>query len=442
MGLVFPSSPSIGQTYPLTATPGLPQYQWDGVTWIMKGSAINPQIYVADAAPSNPVDGALWWDSMQGILYLRYFDGDSRAWVQCAPSAADYAALTAYTDRMVLDTDTNLVINGGMEVSQEFGSVAQVKALGAWGYTLDQWNCWVAGNGAFAFSQMANSALPLPVLGFRNIQRLYCTTAFNMAGASDLAFCGQPFEGQRWARLGWGAVGALPITVSFWVRATIAGTLSVPVKNGTANRCYVAPVTINTANTWEYKQVTIPGDTTGTWPTDTAMAALVGIALGAGSGYQTPPNVWTAGNFHAFPGITNFYATANNDVFFTGFSIVPGSIGPSAAQSPLMVRQYDADLQICQRYWETGFQRLTYYNGAGIAGIGTAYDTIPFLVQKRIAPVMSVGTTFQYYNTADGFINFTPNMSPSERVLVYYLSGGTNWKAWTSSGSWKASARM
>src|SRR5262245_38808557 len=38
MGINFPTSPTVGQLYPATSTPGLPQYIWDGEKW--KASAI------------------------------------------------------------------------------------------------------------------------------------------------------------------------------------------------------------------------------------------------------------------------------------------------------------------------------------------------------------------------------------------------------------------
>ena len=34
MAMVFPSSPTVGQLYPATATPGYPQYRWNGTAWI------------------------------------------------------------------------------------------------------------------------------------------------------------------------------------------------------------------------------------------------------------------------------------------------------------------------------------------------------------------------------------------------------------------------
>jgi Collagen triple helix repeat (20 copies) len=51
---------------------------------------------ISDAAPVNAPDGSLWWRSSSGILYIKYNDGDSSAWIQVvANPASEIAALTA-----------------------------------------------------------------------------------------------------------------------------------------------------------------------------------------------------------------------------------------------------------------------------------------------------------------------------------------------------------
>src|SRR4029077_8700518 len=293
MGFNFPASPTIGQVYPSTPTVGIPQWVFDGTSWTLKGNATNPVVYVSDSPPVSPPDGALWFKSDVGMLYLYYRDPDGVQWVQAAASTADSAGILAsaqsYSDRVALDDRDNLIINGGMEVSQEFGSTATSKTLGAWSYAVDMWNLFAAGNGTFAFQCIASA---LGNRGFRSTLRLYCGTAFNMATATDLVALAQPIEGLRWAKLCFGNANASPVTISFWVYATIAGTMSVGIRNGAGNRCYVTPVVINAAAAWEYKSVTIPGDVTGTWATDTTLGGNVFFSFGAGSGYQVAPNAW------------------------------------------------------------------------------------------------------------------------------------------------------
>ena len=141
----------------------------------------------------------------------------------------------------------------------------------------------------------------------------------------------------------------------------------------------------------------------------------------------------------AFGSANQFNLLATNGNVFELFDVdLYEGNAPRAYQLP----DYPSELQLSMRYWEVIRQRLTYYNGAGIAGIGTAYDTVPFLVQKRIAPTCAVLTGFQYYSTADAFSNFTPTFSPEINSLVYFGSGLTNWKAWTQVGRATINARM
>ena len=51
-----------------------------------------------DAAPSSPVDGDLWWDSINGKLKIYYHDGDSGQWVDASPASAGVSELNGLTD--------------------------------------------------------------------------------------------------------------------------------------------------------------------------------------------------------------------------------------------------------------------------------------------------------------------------------------------------------
>jgi hypothetical protein len=67
--------------------------------------------------------------------------------------------------------------------------------------------------------------------------------------------------------LAWGTASASTVTLSFWVRSSLTGTFSGAVLNSATDRSYAFTYTINSANTFEQKTVTIAGDTSGTWLT-------------------------------------------------------------------------------------------------------------------------------------------------------------------------------
>jgi len=77
MAFDFPASPSEGQIF---NAPGGPTYVFNTPVWKAIGQG---QIaIVSDTPPSNPANGALWYESDSGILFIWYNDGNSSQWVQ------------------------------------------------------------------------------------------------------------------------------------------------------------------------------------------------------------------------------------------------------------------------------------------------------------------------------------------------------------------------
>jgi hypothetical protein len=200
-----------------------------------------------------------------------------------------------------------------------------------------------------------------------------------MASANDLLMIAQKIEGIRWVKMRFGTSAAPPVTISFWVWATVAGAMSVTIKSGDSGRCYTTPVTINSAQTWVYKSVTIPGCTDGTWAINNTAGAMVVFAFGCGTTYVTAPNVWTAADKYAQTGVTNFFGTVNNEVWLTGVTVLPGSAGPTAAQSSNIKRPMDLELLMCKRYWE----RVALQGTVNASNYAAAMRS---WVPKRVAP--------------------------------------------------------
>jgi hypothetical protein len=118
--------------------------------------------------------------------------------------------------------------------------------------------------GVFSAQQLSAT----PPTGFRNYVRIQTTTASASPASGSLYAMSQIIEGFNIADLGFGAAGASTVTFSFWIRSSLTGTFSGSLKNGNSyNRSYPFTYSISAANTWEYKTITVAGDTTGTWQT-------------------------------------------------------------------------------------------------------------------------------------------------------------------------------
>jgi len=86
----FPSNPSNGQTLTVTVAGANTVYTYNSTygVWRSKGTATTissgggASVTTSNTAPSSPSSGDLWWNSMDGNMYVYYNDGDSNQWVQ------------------------------------------------------------------------------------------------------------------------------------------------------------------------------------------------------------------------------------------------------------------------------------------------------------------------------------------------------------------------
>jgi hypothetical protein len=373
MAINFPNAPTVGQLWPSPAVVGQPVYQWDGQKWIVQAGGASP-VYVGDAPPSNPPNGALWWNSANAQLYISYNDGNSTQWVMI--SAAQVA-----------QTFKNYIINGAMMISQENGSTAgTVSGF----YAVDQF--FTANSaGSYTVAQVGS----LTPSGSPNRLRVTNTAAHATVAAGDFLMIDQRIEGLRVADLKLGTAAAKQLIVRFGVKAP-AGTYCVAIRNAALNRSYIAEVVVaaGEANTDVVKSVTIPGDVAGTWAIDNTIGLELLFTLMCGTTYQTAAGTWTAGSFVCSPNQSNFAAINGNvfELFDVGF--YQGSVVP-----PFIVPDFASELQLCQRYFEKSY---SYAVAPGTAAsdftefwdvIGAGAYQMPgakFAVRKRVVPSITL----------------------------------------------------
>ncbi len=294
----------------------------------------------------------------------------------------------------------NRIINGDMRIDQR-NAGASVTVNGNFQYPVDR---MIVGGVASAGTFTAQQTATAPA-GFT--KAFVCTT-----GTADAAIAAGDYyfpllhriEGLNTSDFGFGSASAQTITVSFWVRSNVTGTYPVALRNSGASRSYVATFTVNSANTFEYKTVTIPGDTSGTWLTDNGIGIDLSIGAIGGSAAQTTAGAWAAGNFYTTSACTNWMATTGNTFYITGVQLEAGSVA-----SPFERRDYGRELMMCQRYYELCVGgALTSINTNG-GYIGSATN---FSVAKRATPTVTrvsdinvdaVGTPFSEQISINGF---------------------------------------
>ena len=293
----------------------------------------------------------------------------------------------------------NRIINGDMRVDQRNAGASRTPTDGE--ITLDRWKISCSQVSKFSVQQNAGSVTPPS--GFTNYLGVTSLSAYAVL-TGDYFIVSQSIEGFNTADLGWGAAGALSVTLSFWVRSSITGTFGGSLLNNAANRSYIFSYTISSANTWEYKTVTISGDTSGTWLTTNGAGILVRFGLGSGSTFTGTAGSWTAGNIVQPTGSVSVVGTNGATWYITGVQLEAGSVA-----TPFERRQYGQELSLCQRYCyvlggTSVFERL----GSAQATSGTlAYAIIPTPVTLRSAPTISYSGAFGVTSPSGAAISAT-----------------------------------
>jgi hypothetical protein len=273
----------------------------------------------------------------------------------------------------------NRLINGQMQINQRASSYAP-NASGV--YTLDRWLSY-ASTGTVAITQSTDA----PV-GFSN-SFLWTTTSGGTRNAGDYYEFVQLIEGYNFADLNWGTANAKTVTVSFWVKSSVTGVFGVLFRNagvgGYVN--YVTSYTINSANTWEYKTITVPGPTSGTWGTTNNTGLQLWFDLGSGSSYQTASvNTWLTG---AGSALTPTTQAALGSVTGSTYQITGVQFEVGVSATTFDYRPYTTELQLCQRYLPVipfaPLGQYLLYSGMAYSSI-YSFFAIPLLVSARVAP--------------------------------------------------------
>ena len=184
----------------------------------------------------------------------------------------------------------NRIINGDMRIDQRNAGGSTTATAGI--YTVDRFVYYSSGSSS-NFSVQQNAGSVTPPAGFVNYLGYTTISAYSPTG-SDYFHIGQNIEGLNCSDLAWGTANAKTVTLSFWVRSSLTGLFGGSILNSDNSRSYVFSYTISSANTWEYKTITIPGDTSGTWLTNTSTGIKLRIGLGIGSSAATTAGSWNS----------------------------------------------------------------------------------------------------------------------------------------------------
>ena len=285
----------------------------------------------------------------------------------------------------------NRFINGDMRIDQRNAGAAITTAET---YSLDR---WYTQNNPTAGTVTTQQVIDAPTGFYNSAKKTYTSVTYN--ATSGYMNFQQTIEVQNLLDLAYGTASASPITVSFWVKSSVTGNHSFALQNyASSRRSYLTSYTINSANTWEYKTITIPGDVSFAL-SSTLNAAGLQVRFSQGSGTQyasATANAWQTADYFFLTGCVTPATTSGATWQVTGVQLEKGSTA-SAFEN----RQYGTELALCQRYYEVGGNNApTQIEGGGT----NIWISIQYKINKRATPTIGLTSAsnlaLRYYGTA------------------------------------------
>ena len=286
----------------------------------------------------------------------------------------------------------NFIINGAMQVAEHSDSNAGVHNT----YAVDRLLLKRENTDAnFTMSQSTTSPD-----GFSHSLKMDCTAADTSTAATEFVVLKYNIEGQDLQHLAYGTSAAKTLVLSFYVRSNLTGTYSIScVQPDNSNKIYAQTYTINSADTWERKTISIPADGSGVINNDTGTGFQIsfGLILGStykGAGVSPTWEAYTNARFGSQHGV-NFGSSTSNEWYLTGLQL---EVGPEA--TAFEHRGFGDELALCQRY----FCKLTTRTDANsILGQGMYYgDTqirlpVRSFVEMRSAPTVETTDSTNHF---------------------------------------------
>ena len=309
----------------------------------------------------------------------------------------------------------NRIINGNMAISQGAAAATITPAVTsayATNYPVDRFEVIVGAASKLTTAQSSTAAT-----GF-NFSTLITSSSSYTVGAGEIFAIRHKIEGFNTSDLAFGTVNAQKITLSFWVRSSVTGTFGGSIQNSAASRSFPFTYTINVIDTFEYKTITIPGDTSGTWIGATnGIGLTINFGLGVGATYSGTANAWAGADYRSATSATSVVAANLRTFYITGVQVEKGSTATSFDYRP-----YTTELALCQRYFTKSFATTTApansssapYEGVGASFIGGYFSSnfVPFPVTMRAVPTMT------YFSS--------PNGTPTNDRWQIYDGGWAN----------------
>ena len=277
----------------------------------------------------------------------------------------------------------NLIINGAMQIAQRTTSDASISDNE---FVVDRYSLRTSNSGWYSAEQSTDAPSD-----FSNSLKITSLGA-NSPAAGAYIFFSQKIEGFNSAHLKFGTSSAKTVTLSFHVKSSLTGTFAGSLRNSAQNRSYPFTFTISSANTYEYKTITIAGDTSGTWVGSTNGIGLeVIFNLGSGTNNQGTAGAWASAGYLSASGVSvkNLVETNGATLFISGIQLEVGSVATDFEH-----RSVGEEFDLCCRYFQKARQGLI---GECMSTNGSCNWWYDLPTVMRATPSISCSTTAYRY---------------------------------------------
>ena len=345
----------------------------------------------------------------------------------------------------------NLIINGDMRIAQR--GTSQTGLVSGNNFLIDRWLFNLDTTGTWTYEQ---DTTDVPTgQGFVSSLKLSCTTANASITGTKWMNLQHRFEAQFLQHLKWGTASAESLTLTFWVKSNKTGTytLSIYKSEGTAYGIS-KEYTIDTADTWEKKTISIDAHTIDVIANDNGDGMRIYWVLDSGpdrksSTLQTSWGVYDSTAFIS-PSQATLADSTSNYLNITGVQL---EVGDTA--TPFEHRPYDVELARCQRYYEKSYAVTTapagsdYYiqqvnplnRGGGTGAVGyPIYYKVTKRANPTVTPYTYDGTSGQWHTGVIGSSEAKGNATIEDAgtnffkvVVLYSTAPNAIYGHWVSS---------
>tara|TARA_R110000751_G_scaffold135471_1_gene238284 strand:- start:1059 stop:2315 length:1257 start_codon:yes stop_codon:yes gene_type:complete len=285
----------------------------------------------------------------------------------------------------------NRIINGNMMIDQR-NTGAAYTLTGDSQYNVDRFKGRTyGGSGRFSAQQVTDAPD-----GFLKSLKVTVTTT-NTSGTYGYSL-EQQLEGLNIIDFNFGSASAKTYTMSFWVKASIAGTYTCANRTLGGGASCVFTYTIDSVNTWEKKTFTFPANTGFTTGTDNGIGLICDFGFGPQTSKLTSTlGAWQSGNYLFNSGQVDLMATSGATFYITGVQLERGSVA-----TPFEHRGYGTELALCQRYYQQYGPHGNTMVGDGVTYNSTTAHRWGFElpVVMRVAPTGVLSGTCGLWNGA------------------------------------------